>query len=77
MGETAPPGAGAGPGTGNFCPRGDGDGKPFPDGEIPVAIPKYDRMSIGLRLTPAVSCKSSCPLNIEVCQILYPSNKRL
>jgi hypothetical protein len=31
-----------GTGTGNFCPRGDGDGKPFPDGEIPVAIPSSE-----------------------------------
>jgi hypothetical protein len=28
---------------GNFCPRGDGDGKLSPDGEIPVAIPRADK----------------------------------
>jgi hypothetical protein len=40
MGEKLPPWALAGTGAGKFFPRGDGDGKPFPDGEFPVAIPK-------------------------------------
>jgi hypothetical protein len=37
--QSAPPRALAGAGAGKFFPRGDGDGKPFPDGEFPVAIP--------------------------------------
>jgi hypothetical protein len=39
VGQKAPPRALAGTGAGKFLPRGDGDGKPFPDGEFPVAIP--------------------------------------
>lgn len=30
-----------GTGMGNYFPRGDGDGKPFPNGEFPVAILTY------------------------------------
>jgi hypothetical protein len=29
-------------GTGNFPPRGDGDGEPFPDGEITIVVPSRD-----------------------------------
>jgi hypothetical protein len=45
MGEKARPCAFAGTGTGNFPPRGDGDGEPFRDGEIPVAIPNLSHDS--------------------------------
>jgi hypothetical protein len=38
-GEKRSPRALAGTGAGNLPPRGDGDGSPFPDGEVPVVIP--------------------------------------
>jgi hypothetical protein len=43
MGEKAPPQAFTGTGTGNFSPRGDGDGETFPDGEIPIVVPTPGR----------------------------------
>jgi hypothetical protein len=39
MGRKCSPRALAGTGVGKFPPRGGGDGKSFPDGEFPVAIP--------------------------------------
>jgi hypothetical protein len=38
MGRKSPPRVLMGTGMGNYFPRGDGDGKAFPDGEFPVDI---------------------------------------
>jgi len=42
MGRNVPPMTLTGTGMGSFFPHGDGDGKVFPDGELPVDILKRD-----------------------------------
>jgi hypothetical protein len=65
MGKKRPPRALAGTGAGKFFPRGDGDGKPFPDGEFPVAIPSrgHHRPLTPSRATPPPPPTSPTPMD--------------
>jgi hypothetical protein len=52
MGATLAPTVLTGTGMGKIYPRGDGDGKSFPDREFPVAIFDHDKFSQLARYAP-------------------------